>query len=182
MPSPPPFFPFPQSFFSSILVVHRHVGRLTSSSLPPLCFLFSHHSHSLGIPIRVPSLFPGFPLPSFRSESRHHRIARHTARQHQPNHHLLPSGSRTTLLTACDCSILFSKLFLQHRAISDARIPFFADRDHHLIPIHRPLIAWHEVWRPRLIIIKTSSTNGVHTIAIPTTKTHTWASKCPPSW
>lgn len=123
-PTPPcprrfPFFPFPSPSFHPILVAPSSRRSLTSFSLPlPLVFsLFSPQSLPWNKQFGSPSLFPGFPLPSFRSESRHHRIARHTAHRPpapNPNHHLFPipgPGPRSLQLTI-DCSILFSKSFI----------------------------------------------------------------------
>lgn len=121
-PTPPyprrfPFFPFPSPSFHPILVAPSSRRSLTSFSLPPPPCVFSFLTTVTPLEYQFgsPSLFPGFPLPSFRSESRHHRIARHTPpTSTNPNHHLfpIPGPGPRSLQLPIDCSILFSKSFI----------------------------------------------------------------------
>lgn len=193
MPSPLPFFPLPQSFFSSHprrSIVTSVVDQLLPSP-SPLCFLFSHHSHSLGIN----NLGPRH---SFRASHYLHlglnrdtiAIAQHTPpTSTKPKPPPVPHpGSRTTLLTAYDR--LFHIVFEIIHSFNHLAWPFSTreppistddrDRDPHHISIHRPP-------RNRLARGFEALAHHYHDVLNdhhrhPDSKTHTWASKCPPIW
>ena len=116
-PTPPcsrrfSFFPFPSPSFHPILVAPSSRRSLTSFSLPlpPSVFAFLTTVTPLEYQF-------GSPVHSFRAShylhlglnrSRRHRLATHRSPAPNTNNILFPFGSRTTLLTAYDYSILFS--------------------------------------------------------------------------
>lgn len=194
-PTPPcprrfPFFPFPSPSFHPILVAPSSRRSLTSFSLPPPPCVFSFLTTVTPLEYQFgsPSLFPGFPLPSFRSES--DTIAsRDTHRPPAPTQTTTCSPSRVQDHAPYSFRSIVPYYFRNQSFLQPPGPAIFDARTSHLYRRSRP--------RPssldpsphnRLARGFEALAHHYHDVFLndhhrnPDNKTHTWASKCPPTW